>query len=62
MFCKTKNESREFKWMIQPEIGLVASVTRNSQRLVMKTVVFVSPANVRTPFVMTRVWAAGCNG
>jgi hypothetical protein len=41
---KNSQASMEFRLMVQPGIGLFAAVTRNSQRLLIVTVVFVSEA------------------
>ena len=48
--------------MVQPDRGPVVLVTRNSQRLLMMTVVLVKALYVRTPLVMIKVWAEAVGG
>ena len=42
MFGRKSQASAEFKLIVQPGMGLFVAVTRNSQRLLIVTVVFVS--------------------
>jgi hypothetical protein len=47
---------------MQPESGLLVPVTRNSQRLLIVTVVLASDVYAWTPFVMTSVCALLVSG